>query len=431
MILTIISFLLVLTLLVFVHELGHFLAARHVGVRVDKFSIGFPPKAYGKKIGDTEYILSWLPLGGYVKLFGMNGDDEDPEHPENYASKSTLQKAYILVGGPLMNLVLALLVMPFVYGIGVDIPAYRMDVPVLSGVTKSSRAELAGFQTGDRILLVGEMGTANWEDVYSQVGEQSLATDTLTFVVSREKESMTLLVSSKEFQGAEGFGWEARVAPVVGRVISGSAADTAGLKSGDKILNLNKKTVPYWDAIPKEVQASKGKPLDMVVEREGSHIPITLTPQLNPETGRYLIGIGIATVRRTYGWFDSIVLGTERIVEITAQTFSFLGVMVTGGGSMDQVGGPVKIGMVIGDAARSGFSELLFFISVISLQLFIFNLLPIPVLDGGHLVILGVEKITGGPLSQGIKEKVQLGGFSLLFLFFIFVTYNDILRLFK
>ena len=177
MLLTVVTFIIVLSILVFVHEGGHYLAARHVGVRVQQFSIGFPPRIFGKKIGETEYVFSWIPLGGYVKLEGQNIDDENPDDPRNYASKSVPQRFYILVAGPMANLVLALLIMPLVFIMGMETPAYRLGAADIIGSAPGSIAETAGFQPGDRIVAVGEVRTPSWNDVFREVSRQAVLGD--------------------------------------------------------------------------------------------------------------------------------------------------------------------------------------------------------------------------------------------------------------
>ena len=168
MLLTIVSFVAVLAILVFVHELGHFLAARHVNVHVQQFSIGFPPRMFGRRFGDTEFVFSWIPLGGYVKLFGQNIDDEDRNDPRNYASKSILQRFYILAAGPAANLLLAFLIMPWVFMWGVETPAYRQGPADIVATAPASLAAKAGFQAGDRIVSIGDTATPSWNDVFRE-----------------------------------------------------------------------------------------------------------------------------------------------------------------------------------------------------------------------------------------------------------------------
>jgi regulator of sigma E protease len=426
MLLTVVLFVLVLSILVFVHELGHYLAARHVGVRVQRFSIGFPPRMFGKTVGETEYMLSWIPLGGYVKLEGQNLDDENPDDPRNYAAKTKLQRLYILVAGPVMNLLLALVLMPIVFMIGVETPKYRLSPPVLAEVTAESPAAKAGFRAGDRIVRLGNVETPTWTALDGALADQDLTGD-LTFRVERPDGQTQVTVPAQAFSSNAPFGWKPLVETAIGTVAARSPAQQAGLQPGDRIVAVNGVAVRQWDAMPAEIQKSQGAPLALDVRRGDRTLSVTLTPM--KQGGSWVIGISPGTVTERHGFFASVKLGTERLVQITGSTFSFLGHMITGKGSLDALGGPVKIGVVIGEAARSGFDKLLFLTALISLQLGIFNLLPIPALDGGHIFLLGVELAAGGQLSVKVRERAQLVGFSLLIALILVVTYNDVLQL--
>ena len=429
MILTVVIFLVVLSILVFVHESGHYLAARHVGVRVLQFSIGFPPKLWGKIVGDTEYLVSWLPIGGYVRLEGQNIEDENPDDPANYASKSILQRLYILVAGPLANLLLALVLMPLVYLIGVETSAYRLEKPILAGTVEGSPAEKAGFEAGDRIISVGDQRIQSWRDLSESLGAEAVREPTVSFKVERGDRFLTLIVSSDHFLGEESFGWQPLIPAIVGRVGEGTPAEKAGLLPGDHLLSMNGENLSQWREIPSAVQRAADSDLAVEVERNGQKIVLKMRAELDTERQVWLIGISPPMVTERYGFGEAISRGTKRVWEITQATFSFLGAMLGGHGSMEAVGGPVKIGQVIGEAARLGVANLVFWMAVISLQLGIFNLLPIPALDGGHVVLLGAEYLRGKPLSSMIRERAQMIGFSLLILLLVFVTFNDISRL--
>ena len=436
MFLTALWFILVLSFLVFFHELGHYLAARHVGVRVQRFSIGFPPRAIGRKVGETEYMLSWIPLGGYVKLEGQNLDDENPRDPRNYAAKTKLQRLYILLAGPVMNLVLALLLMPLVFMLGVETPRYRLDPPVVAEVEAGSPAAQAGVRAGDRVVRLGTRETPSWNALDKALGEQPL-TGNMVFRVARpgaaaggaaaSGAAAELSVPAAAFASSQPFGWKPLVEPVVGQVAPRSPAQQAGLQPGDRILAVNGVPVSQWDQMPAEIQKSKGAQLSLDVRRGNGTLKLALAPMR--QGGSWVIGISPGSVVERHGFVDSVRLGTERVAQITGSTFSFLGHLVMGQGSLDSLGGPVKIGVVIGEAARSGFDKLLFLTALISLQLGIFNLLPIPALDGGHIFLIGVEWLARRPLSVKVRERAQIVGFSLLVALILVVTYNDVLQL--
>jgi len=438
MLTTILSFLAVLGVLIFIHELGHYLAARHVGVRVEAFSIGFPPTAWGKQVGETEYRISWVPIGGYVKLFGQNVNDENPNDPTNYAAKSLFQRLYILAAGPAMNLLFALIFMPLVFLIGMDMPAYLNEPPLIKNVQQGSYAQELGIRVNDEILAVNGTYVKNWEEVDSELAKVSTE-ETLTMEVDRAGSLVILEGSGTAFQNAGPMGWSPFIAPVVGEFTKQSPAMKAGIQAGDKVTRVNGQAIMDWSEISPAVQQfmdesvnnseTATKTLTVELERNGDIQFVEVAPYLEPKSQRWLLGMSMLKISRSFSFGESVILGTSRLWFLTKATFSFLGQMFQGEGSMDDLGGPVKIGMVIGDAVRSGIAELFFLMSFISLQLGIFNLLPIPALDGGHIFMLLVEKFKGGPLSTALREKTQMVGFSLLISLMIFVTWNDLMSL--
>ena len=435
MLITLIAFLVVLGILIFIHELGHFLAARHVGVRVEAFSVGFPPTLWGKKIGDTEYRISWIPVGGYVKLFGQNVDDEDPNDPTNYAYKTLFQRLYILTAGPLMNLLFALIFMPLVFWIGMETPAYLDDSPRIKDVQDGSYSQKLGIQANDEIIAINGTFVKNWEELHNTMGSIP-PSETLVFDIDRKGNSIYIEGSAIEMHRLGSMGWSPYLVPVVGGFSSGSPAERAGIKVGDKITRINELVIGDWSDISPSVQkimtAETKKPdstLKVELERNSEVKFVEVTPFFETNSQRWLLGMSMSKKFRSHSLGESFALGISRLWFITKGTFSFLGQMFKGEGSMDDLGGPVRIGMVIGDAVRSGISDLFFLMAFISLQLGIFNLLPIPALDGGHILMLLIEKINGKPLSTAIRERTQMIGFSALLFLMIFVTWNDLVSL--
>ncbi len=438
MLTTILSFLAVLGVLIFIHELGHYLAARHVGVRVEAFSIGFPPTALAKQVGETEYRISWLPLGGYVKLYGQNVTDEDPEDPANYAAKSIFQRLYILAAGPAMNLLFALIFMPLVFWIGMDIPAYLNDAPYIQNVQPGSYAYQLGVRANDEIIAVNGSKVDTWEELHSALGQISSA-ENLSLEIDRAGNSMIMEDSGIEMHRTANMGWSPLLAPIVGGFTGDSPAEKAGIQDGDKVISINGKSIQDWMEISPAVQKfmkdssntveSSTKKLLVEIERNAVVHFVEVAPYLEPKSQRWLLGMSMQQISRSHAFGESVVLGSTRLWFLTKATFSFLGQMFQGEGSMDDLGGPIKIGIVIGEAVRSGIADLFFLMSFISLQLGIFNLLPIPALDGGHIFMLLVEKFNKGPLSITMRERTQMIGFSVLISLMVFVTWNDLMSL--
>ena len=438
MLTTILSFLAVLGVLIFIHELGHYLAARHVGVRVEAFSIGFPPTALAKQVGETEYRISWLPLGGYVKLYGQNVTDEDPEDPANYAAKSLFQRLYILAAGPAMNLLFALIFMPLVFWIGRDIPAYLNDAPYIQNVQPESYAYQLGVRANDEIIAVNGNKVQTWEELHSALGQISSA-ENLSLEIDRAGNSMIMEGSGIEMHRTANMGWSPLLAPIVGGFTGDSPAEKAGIQAGDKVKAINELPVQDWMEISPSVQKimkdssntveSSTKKLMVEIERNAVVQFVEVAPYLEPKSQRWLLGMSMQQISRSHAFSESVVLGSARLWFLTKATFSFLGQIFQGEGSMDDLGGPIKIGIVIGEAVRSGIADLFFLMSFISLQLGIFNLLPIPALDGGHIFMLLVEKFNKGPLSITMRERTQMIGFSVLISLMVFVTWNDLMSL--
>ena len=348
MLTTILSFLAVLGVLIFIHELGHYLAARHVGVRVEAFSIGFPPTALAKQVGDTEYRISWLPVGGYVKLFGQNVTDEDPDDPANYAAKSLFQRLYILAAGPAMNLLFALIFMPLVFWIGMDIPAYLNEAPYIQNVQQDSYADQLGVRANDEIIAVNGSKVKNWEELHSVLGQIS-PTENLSLEIDRAGNSMLLEGSRIEMTRTANMGWSPLLVPIVGEFTGNSPAEKAGMQAGDKVKAINGQPVKDWIEISPAVQnimkdssntsQSPAIIISVELDRNGEVQFVEVTPYLEPKSKRWLLGMSMQKISRSHSFSESVVLGSARLWFLAKATFSFLGQMFQGEGSMDDLGG--------------------------------------------------------------------------------------------
>ncbi len=350
---TLLATIFVLGLLVFVHELGHFLAAKKAGVRVERFSLGFPPKMFGWKIGETEYMISWLPLGGYVKLAGESLEEEESKQPYSLQAKPAWVKAIIFAAGPLMNFITALVLLWGVF-----------------------------FVSGD---------------------------------VEIDKSRI-----------------------VIGTVAAGSPAERAGLKPGDVILSLNGERLARFDSLAEKIYALPGQPVALAWVSGSDTVRktlVTMKEESYNEKGEKIfigrIGIQQAFSRKPVGFLVAGERAGITTIAFTGQVVRFVRGLFTREFSLKSVGGPVFISKIAGQEASRGFSSLLFFTALLSVNLALLNLLPIPALDGGHLLFLVIEGVIRRPISIKARAIVTQIGFGLLLLLIVFVTYNDVMRLFQ
>jgi len=423
---TLIYFLIVIGVLVFVHEFGHFIMAKRAGVRVEKFSLGMGPRIVGYKKGDTEYILSAFPLGGYVKMAGENPDEEPTGAPDEFQSKTVRQRAGIAVMGPLTNIVLAFLIMPLVFLVG----TYTIGPAAIGFVEKGSAAEKAGFLIGDVIGEINGRKITDWEK-----GAMLIAVnpDTdLTVTITRKGENKTLMLrptlDAERNIGTSGLYPDFPVE--IGKLKPGYPAEKSGLKLHDKIIDVDGLTVYYWNQFSLTVKESRGKKLAMTIEREGKRMRIEVTPVKNE--GRYVIGVEpiIPLVFKKHGLTESLRLGFDKTLESIDLTFITLKKLVTFNLSIKTLGGPVMIAQMSGQAAAAGLSSFLSLLAMVSISLGILNLLPIPVLDGGLLLFLAIEAVRKKPLSRKVMEVSQSIGAAVLITLIVVVSYNDVMRMF-
>ena len=349
---SIFAFIIVLGVLIFFHELGHFLVARLFGVGVEKFSLGFGPRLIGKTIGTTDYRISLIPLGGYVKMVGEEPDSEIEPYliPQSFTHKSVYKRFFIVAAGPFFNLLLAVAIFFLV------------------------------FQTSGTYVL----------------------------------------------------------RPLVGEVDTPSPAARAGIQKGDLILAINGREVTSWEEMADQIAGSDGHALAFEVEREGRHLTLDLQPELKTtqnlfgeDIDRYIIGIRSAgdVIPRELSLLESARMSVSRTWEITELTVLSVVKLIQGKLPATTLGGPIKIAQMAGAQAKEGMVNLLIFTAVISINLGILNFLPIPVLDGGHLLFFTIEMISRRPVSIKVREIAQQFGIFLLILLMIFVIYNDIINL--
>ena len=425
---TVITFIIVLGFLISVHELGHFCAAKAVGVKVEEFSIGFPPKVVSKSFGGTRYTLSWIPLGGYVRLRGQNIEDENPDEEGNYAAKSSSQKFAILIAGAAMNLLVALIFAPLALYIGQEVPAVLYDPPVVDTVAPDSAAQNAGIKAQDRIIAVNRQPVANWHE--TQKALISLQNGTALLTVVREGTEIDLRFDAALPNNEKGFGWSYFMRPVIGSVLENSPAARAGLRSGDVLVRIDSAPIGSWSEITSAVSKSNGRKIDIQLLRGEVRHTISLTPFRDREYSRWIIGVNSPTVRVSENLPNALGNGVVWVGHVMRATYEFLYKMVVGQAGSESIGGPIAIAQMVGNAAERGVADLLHLVGFISLQLSIFNLLPIPALDGGHLFFLAIEKIKGSSLSRRFRVGMQKLGFILLTTLIILVLIQDGYRVF-
>jgi len=423
---TFLYFLIVIGVLVFVHELGHFVMAKRAGVRVEKFSLGMGPKIFGYKKGDTEYVLSWLPLGGYVKMAGENPDEEPTGDPGEFQSKSVWQRATIAATGPLTNIVLAFIIMPLVFMVG----TYSEGPAKVGYVEAKSPAENSGFMAGDVIVEINGRSISDWTKALSLI---AVNPDTdLKVTVERNGEKKTLALrpeAATEFKiGMSGLVPD--MPAEIGKLKPGFPAEKAGIKVNDKIIVVDGKAIYHWNQFSSMVRDSKGKNLSITVLRENKRMELTMTPK--EDNGRYVIGVEpiVRMVFKKHGFFESLRLGFDKTLEAIDLTFITLKKLVTFNLSIKTLGGPVMIAQMSGQAAAAGLSAFLSLLAMISISLGILNLLPIPVLDGGLILFLMIEAIRKKPLQRKTMEVAQSVGAGLLITLIAVVSYNDVMRMF-
>ena len=418
-----ISFITAIGILVFVHELGHFLVAKKAGIRVERFSLGFPPKAIGFQWGETEYCLSWIPFGGYVKVAGMAdvGTEETSGEPWEFPSKPIWVRMAVIAAGPIMNFLFALVAfMALYFFFGIDTMDTTVVVP-----EKDSVIARAGILRGDRIVRIGAREVHNSHDLAQAMN--AIAHEGAFVDVERDGRNRTIelppLMSSTDT-----YGFHIQVMPKVGDVRSGMPAATIGLKTGDRIVSVAGAPVENWQEMSTEIRKYPEQEIELKWTRSDVLMGANITPIARQEGDLIigLIGIGPHFVSLNVPFGESAVLATEQLFTGLFVLLDFLGELLQGNRSTDELGGPLRIAQVSGEMAERGTKDFVHFLAILSVNLGILNLLPIPVLDGGHLFFLSLEGIMRRPLSARKREVIQQIGFVLLVVIMVLVTFNDL-----
>lgn len=436
----IVGMILVLGVMILVHEWGHFIVARAFGVRVDVFSIGFGPKLLGWKRGATEYRLSALPLGGYVRMAGQDLSELDSGQqgptgaPDEVMSKSRWQRALIIFAGPAVNLIMPILLMGGFYAIrGLPYPTYENSAPRIVGFGANDPLARNGVVAGDRIAAVNGVTTPTWGAVEDQIAA-NIRSSTLNLTLDHQGAARQVAVDTKELLDAGAPGYYEPIPLIVGQVSKGYPAHRAGMKRGDEIVSVNGKPIANWLQFVDLVEKSDGKTMDVGVKRDGKVLPLSLQPARAPgDNGKPVYRIG---VRRAEHWAykhmgvtASFSNATAATWSVTKQLFVVVAKLFSGKMSVSQLQGVVGIADMAGQAVQEGTFDVVNLMAVISLNLGVLNLLPIPILDGGHLLLLSIEGIRRRDLSVAFKERFIQVGFVFLLVLFSIVMYHDVARL--
>lgn len=447
---TILAFIVALGTLVVVHELGHYSVARLCGVKVLRFSVGMGRVIWSRRFGrdQTEWALSILPLGGYVKMLDARDQDVATMAPEDLKREFTRQSVWrriaIVAAGPLANFILAIAVFAGLYMYGMPEPVAKLRAPA-----EHSVASQMGVRGGETITAINGEAVRSWSDVRWQLLQLALEKQDATVELVRPDvnvaggtvtESHTLALHSLSSEDLEGdflglLGLSlARPPAILGKILPGPGAD-AGLQSGDRILDIDGVLVKDGLAFVEAVRASPDRPLQLAGLRDGKPFAVTVTPEAHTEgeqvIGRVRVEVPLApemhTVSESFG--AAVARGAQRTWNTSILTFKMIGRMLVGQVSLKNITGPITIADYAGQTARIGLVSYLSFIAFISISLGVMNLLPIPVLDGGHLLYYLVEIVTGKPVSERFSEIAQRAGLGILLVLMLVAAFNDIVRL--
>jgi regulator of sigma E protease len=420
------AFVFALGVIIFVHELGHLLVAKLFDTRVETFSLGFGRRLWGFRRGETDYRVSLVPLGGYVKLMGEDG--ESTGDPREFLAKPRWQRILVFLAGPTMNILLAIALIAIVFMVGIEVPDLQKIPPVLGWVEAGSSAEKAGLLPGDRILEVDGKPVERWQDVgFATMTSPEKA---LRLAVERGRQRLNVEVVPQKVPRYE-FGDTAGMFPVVlprvSQILPGSPAESSGLRIGDEIRTIDGRMVTDSGAFVEYISARAGQPVQLEVMRNAALRTLTVTPR--DEAGKGKIGVSLGVYQR-YGPARAVIESVKYNWYVTQQTFAVLGKIVRREmAAKSAFSGPLEIANLSGAAARAGFKNLIYLMGFISISIAILNLLPLPILDGGNIFILLLESVIRRDLSLAIKERINQVGFVLLMALMAMVLYFDVVKI--
>ncbi len=448
---TLFYFIIAIGILVAFHEFGHFWVARKTGVKVLRFSIGFGKVVWSwqKDKDSTEYVISAIPLGGYVKMVDEREEEVKPEDlPYAFNRQPLWVRSAIVAAGPVFNLILAILLFWCVFIIGeTGMP------PIIGPVPENTIAAEAGIQERDEILAVNGHQTPTWTEAISQIFEQAMTGKQQIELLVKTLDGMErqdiLNIGAVDIEKPEEFyqrlglkPWTPHIEPVIGKVLPGGAANEAGLKTGDVIISADGVKITDWMQWVKYVQERPDTPIKLLIERDGVQMELTITPKAVEQEGKTIgkIGAGvkipeqlIESLKVTYTLppIEALQAAVERTWFYSVSTLEMMGKMLIGKASVKNLSGPISIAQYAGQSAEMGLVYFLKFLGLISVSLGVLNLLPIPVLDGGHLLFFAIEAIKGSPVSERVQMFFQQIGILVLMSLMFFAVFLDIERLFQ
>jgi regulator of sigma E protease len=425
--------LVVLGIIIVIHELGHFLVAKLFKIKVETFSVGFGPRLLGYRYGDTDYRISAIPLGGYVKMAGEHVGETVTGAPNEFLSKPKWQRFLVAAAGPIMNFILAMALLTGLFMHGMEVAEYAEGPAVIGAVKKGSAADTAGILAGDRIVSLAGKSNPNWEQAQMRI--LTSAGSQLPIVLERSGQTVeAVLTPTKVDKDESGYaGWAPKFHPstVVAKVDPGTPAESAGIQVGDEIISVNGVELKNARRSMAEiVQDLSDAPFPLKFSRQGEIKEITISTYMDKAQRRIGIEFRVPTIVLKESFPKAFSRSIDKNMEYGTLVLRVLGKLVTRQQSMKTIDGPLRIAQATGDFYDAGFGPLLMLMAMISVNLGLMNLLPIPILDGGVIMLLLVEFVMGHDLSIAVKERVIQVSFVFLLTVMVYVLYNDVLKVF-
>jgi regulator of sigma E protease len=427
---TIVAFLIVFGVLVFIHEFGHFFTAKLVKIRVETFSFGYGKRLFGIKRKETDYRISLIPMGGYVKFLGegelgMEGKGSFP--PDHFMAKKRWERFLVMAMGSVMNILLAVLIFTVINMVGVTVPTYQDEKPVIGYIEPGSPAEKSDLKIGDEILTVDGEKVRNWGDVELAVGTKP--DRVIAVEIQRDGAVRSYqLKTEKITRYALGYaGFTGKILTQVRMVKPSSPAERAGLKQGDIILAIDGEPIYFYQFVD-VIGKNSGRELEFLVDRKGNEVTLRITPRLEGKVGRIGISPDAESVPKQYALFAAFGQSLKENARNAFLIVRFVKDLIVGRASTQQLGGPLDIASFSYVALQMGFLSLLSWIGLISLQLGVINLFPIPVFDGGQIFVLALEGLFRRDFSAKVRQVWMQIGFVIFVFLIVFVILNDIVK---